>query len=188
MHIRHRCIPARQHRHDPRAGLDMDSKTLSPLVDTVLRTSRPGVFASGNLVHPVDTADIAALDDQHVARHVRDSLMGMHRPPMESVSWPTLRCGGSPGILRPGDPAPARYRLLMWTDTLVRIPKITVRQDGKVIAKKTLPSPASPDRVFHLSSSVLAKADIRGCPVTLSIDHSAWPLNSALRRGLHTPS
>lgn len=62
-----------------------------------------------------------------------------------------------PGILRPGDPAPARYRLLMWTDTLVRIPKITVRQDGKVIAKKTLPSPASPDRVFHLSSSVLAK-------------------------------
>jgi thioredoxin reductase len=29
-------------------------------VDGALRTSRPGVFAAGNLVHPVDTADVAA--------------------------------------------------------------------------------------------------------------------------------
>ena len=72
----------------------------------------------------------------------------------------------------------------MWTDTLVRIPKITVRQDGKVIAKKTLPWPASPGRVFRVPSSVLAKADMRGGPVTLSIDHSAPSLNSALREGI----
>ena len=78
-------------------------------------------------------------------------------------------------------PARRRHRLLMWTDTLVRIPKITVRQDGKVIAKKTLPWPASLGRVFRVRSSVLAKAEMRGGPVTLSIDHSARPLNSALR-------
>ncbi|GAA3302198.1 hypothetical protein GCM10020218_097300 [Dactylosporangium vinaceum] len=36
---------------DPRHG------TLGPRVDAALRTSRPGVFAAGNLLHPVDTAD-----------------------------------------------------------------------------------------------------------------------------------
>jgi hypothetical protein len=49
------------------AGLDMDPKTQGPLADTASRTSSPGVFAIGNLLHPVDTADIAALDGQHVA-------------------------------------------------------------------------------------------------------------------------
>jgi len=49
------------------AGLAMDPKTQGPLVDTASRTSRPGVFAIGNLLHPVDTADIAALDGRHVA-------------------------------------------------------------------------------------------------------------------------
>ena len=99
------------------AGLDMDSKKLGPLVDTALRASRPGVFAIGNLLHPVDTADIAALDGQHVARHVRDYLAG-HASPADGIrilADPLLRWI-APGILRTGDPAPARHRLLMWTD------------------------------------------------------------------------
>jgi thioredoxin reductase len=37
------------------AGLTIDPGSRAPLVDTALRTSRPGVFAAGNLVHPVDT-------------------------------------------------------------------------------------------------------------------------------------
>ena len=42
-------------------GLAMDPATRGPVVDAGLRTSRPGVFAVGNLLHPVDTADGAAL-------------------------------------------------------------------------------------------------------------------------------
>ncbi|MBC2642027.1 hypothetical protein H5400_24750 [Rhodococcus wratislaviensis] len=75
----------------------------------------------------------------------------------------------SPGVLRPGDTAPARNRLLLWTDTLVRIPKIVVRQDRLIIARKTLPWPASPGRVFRVPSSVLDKADSQGGPVTVSL-------------------
>lgn len=60
-------------------GLDIDPGTLGPVVDTALRTSRPGVFAIGNLLHPVDTADIAALDGRHVADRVRAHLAG-NRP------------------------------------------------------------------------------------------------------------
>ncbi|MFD9669367.1 pyridine nucleotide-disulfide oxidoreductase, partial [Rhodococcus sp. NPDC059968] len=131
---------------------------------------RDGVFAIGNLLHPVDTADIAALDGRHVTESVRSYLGG--RPPVHDgvriLTDAPLRWI-SPGVLRPGDSAPARNRLLLWTDTLVRIPKIVVRQDGKVIARKTLLWPASPGRVFRVPSSVLDKADTRGGPVTVSL-------------------
>ncbi|MDX1876019.1 FAD-dependent oxidoreductase [Mycolicibacterium sp. 120266] len=152
------------------AGLDMDPKTLGPLTDTALRTSRPGVFAVGNLLHPVDTADIAALDGKHVADPVRAYLRGgtsaadgLRLRVQAPLRWIT------PGIVRPGDDAPARGRLLLWTDHLVRIPTVTVRQDGRVIARKTLPWPASPGRVFRVPSRLLDGADLRGGPVTVSV-------------------
>ena len=152
------------------AGLDMDPKTLGPVVDTALRTSKPGVFAIGNLIHPVDTADIAALDGRHVADPLRAYLDGQTNPSdgVRILAEPPLRWI-TPGILRPGDAPPARKRLLLWTDTRVRIPKITVRQDGNIISRKTLAWPASPGRVFRVPSSVLDKVNARGGPVTLSL-------------------
>jgi hypothetical protein len=152
------------------AGLPMDDKTLGPLVDTALRTGRDGVFAAGNLLHPVETADVAALDGAHVAHAVRDYLNGAPRV-AEGVRLQVespLRWI-SPGILRPNDYAPARNRLLLWTDTLVRIPRIRVRQDGNTVATKTLPWPASPGRVFRVPAGVLNRVDPTGGPVTISL-------------------
>ena len=62
--LRHRRVHRRLDPR-PRAGPDGRPRPRpgthsGPLVDTALRTSRPGVFAAGNLVHPVDTADVAA--------------------------------------------------------------------------------------------------------------------------------
>jgi thioredoxin reductase len=152
------------------AGLDIDAGTLGPVVDTALRTSRAGVFAIGNLLHPVDTADIAALDGRHVAAQVRGYLTGS-QPAADCVRLQAeapLRWV-APTLLRTGDPAPARDRLLLWTDELIRIPRVVARQDGNVIGRKTLPWPASPGRVFRVPSSILAKADPRGGAVTISI-------------------
>lgn len=152
------------------AGLDMDTGTLGPLTDPAMRTSRPGVFAVGNLLHPVDTADIAALDGRHVASPVRDFLGGA-RAPSDGVR---LRVDAplrwiSPGVLRPGDTPPPRHRLLAWTDTLVRVPRVVARQDGRVIGRRTLPWPASPGRVFRIPSGVLDGADPQGGEVTVSL-------------------
>jgi hypothetical protein len=59
--------------------------------------------------------------------------------------------------------------VLLWTDTLVRIPRIRVRQDGQVIATKTLPWPASPGRVFRIPADVLNAVDFAGGSVTISL-------------------
>lgn len=152
------------------AGLDMDPGTLGPLVDTALRTSRSGVFAVGNLLHPVDTADVAALDGRHVAGPVRAYLRG-EVAPAEGVRLHVeapLRWV-SPGILRGEDGPPARNRLLLWTDTLVRLPKVVAWQGGRVVGRTTLPWPASPGRVFRVPSSILDGIDPRGGPVTVAL-------------------
>ena len=49
------------------AGCELDPGSLGPLVDPALRTTRQGVFATGNLLHPAETADVCALDGRHVA-------------------------------------------------------------------------------------------------------------------------
>ncbi|GAA2800028.1 NAD(P)/FAD-dependent oxidoreductase [Mycolicibacterium pallens] len=151
-------------------GLDIDPGTLGPVVDTALRTSRAGVFAIGNLLHPVDTADIAALDGHHVADQVRAHLTGnrFSDNAVRILADAPLRWV-APNLVRPGDPAPARHRLLLWTDRLVRLPKVVARQDGNIVGRKTLPWPASPGRVFRVPSSILDRIDERGGPVTLSL-------------------
>ncbi|MFF7145644.1 FAD-dependent oxidoreductase [Streptomyces sp. SID2888] len=152
------------------AGITLDTGTLGPLTDTALRTSLPGVFAAGNLLHPVDTADVAALDGKHVAEQVVRYLNG-ERPSDQGVRliadapfrWV------APQLLRPQDPAPARSRLLLWTDEFVRFPKVTVRQDGRVVSRRTLAWPAAPGRVFRVPSGLLDEVSPTGGPVHIGL-------------------
>ncbi|HEY5841240.1 MAG TPA: FAD-dependent oxidoreductase [Mycobacterium sp.] len=154
------------------AGIDLDPGTKGPAVDTALRTSRQGVFAAGNVAHPVDTADIAALDGTFVADRVQAHLcrgtaaarpMGIRIIAEAPFRWV------SPNLLRPNDPAPPRHRLLLWSDRLIRFPTVTVSQLGKVIATKRTPWPASPGRVFRVPSSVLDGVDPDRGAVTIGV-------------------
>ncbi|MFJ1549943.1 NAD(P)/FAD-dependent oxidoreductase [Streptomyces sp. NPDC088246] len=151
-------------------GLDLDPGTLGPLTDTALRTSRPGVFAAGNLLHPVDTADVAALDGLHVADQVEAWLTGAGEPApgLRILAEAPLRWV-APGLLRPGDPAPPRGRLLLWTDRSIRFPHVIVRQNGRVVSERTLPWPAAPGRVFRVPWSVMKGLSAQGGPVTIGL-------------------
>jgi thioredoxin reductase len=141
------------------AGLDIDPATRGPRVDSALRTSAPGVFAAGNLLHPVDTADVAALDGRHLAAQVQQWLRTRRTPDsgVSLVADPPLRWI-APQILRPGDPAPARHRLLLWSDVFVPVPHIQSVHDGRVLTSRHLPWPAAPGRVFRIPSSLLTRA------------------------------
>ncbi|MBP2366950.1 NAD(P)/FAD-dependent oxidoreductase [Pseudonocardia parietis] len=153
------------------AGITLDRGTRGPLVDAAGRTDRPGIFAAGNLVHPVDTADVAALAGVHVAgsvaRHLAGSL-GPEGPTVPLVADEPIRWV-SPGLHRPGLPAPARARIEAWVHELVRVPRITVTQDGRVLTRRRLPWPAAPGRVFRIPWDVLDGVDPAAGPVHLSL-------------------
>jgi thioredoxin reductase len=150
-------------------GLDLDRGTLGPAVDAGLRTSVPGVFAAGNLLHPVDTADVAALDGSHVAESIRRWLddgavrCGLHLVPEPPLRWL------SPQYVEPGGAAPARHRLLSWTESLVRRPVVEARQEGGVVGRVRPWWPAAPGRVFRIPSGLLDGVDPDGGDVTIRL-------------------
>lgn len=152
-------------------GIVLDPDTRGPLVDALGRTSSRGVFAAGNSVHPVDTADVAALGGKHTASSVAEFLRGDARP------WETgVRITAnapfrwvSPGWWHPGF-APARNRVLAWVEEERPFPaKVIARQDGQVIGTQRLPWPAAPGRVFRMPWSLFAGARSDGGPISLEL-------------------
>ena len=150
-------------------GLAMDPATRGPVVDAGLRTSSPGVFAVGNLLHPVDTADGAALDGRHVATAVSRWLE--HRD--EAPKAVRIRTDGpfrwvAPQLVSPEGGVAARGDLLFWVDEYRRLPKLRAIQDGRTLATKRTPWPAAPGRVYRAPWSLVANADPAGGDVTVS--------------------
>lgn len=152
------------------AGLAMDSATRGPLVDASLRTSRPGVFAVGNLLHPVDTADGAALDGRHVAPRVRDWLDGQRAVPHgirirtgAPLRWVTPQLiSGDGGVAPRGD-------LLFWVDEYHRAPRVRAMQDGRMVGRTRTPWPAAPGRIYRAPWSLVSGADPSGGDVTIEL-------------------
>ncbi len=152
------------------AGLDLDRSTLGPVVETSLRTSAPGVYAVGNLVHPVDTADGAALDGRHVVAGVRAHLAGSIAPPpiVRLVAGAPFRWV-TPQLVTPGV-APPRGDLLLWCDAYRRLPVVRAVQDGRVVGRTRTLWPAAPGRIFRITADLVAAASPHGGPVVLGLE------------------
>jgi len=150
-------------------GIGIDASSKAPIVDTSLRLTDDGVFGAGNLLHPVDTADVCALDGAHAADSIRRWLAGESRN-AQSVE---LRAGEGFAWVAPGQwcpqVAPARDRLLLWPTTFRSFPNIVVRQAGRVISRARVPWPAAPGRMFRLPSSQMAHVRMDDGPVEISI-------------------
>ncbi len=150
-------------------GLDLDAGTLGPSVDAALRTSAPGVFAVGNLLHPVDTADVAALDGLHVAPAVLEWFAtGSTRSGIPLTVTAPLRWI-APQHVDPRGAGPARDRLLTWCDAFVSLPVVEIHQGGALVTRRRLPWPAAPGRVFRIPTTVLDGIDPAGPPVEVSL-------------------
>lgn len=117
------------------AGLELDPGTRGPRVDTGLRTSRPGVFAAGNLLHGAEPADIAALSGRHAASFVRGWLA-------KAVTWPEWRvpiiCRAplewiSPGAVSSAMEPPPRGRFLVRSGAFVGRAEVEIRQGPQVL-------------------------------------------------------
>jgi thioredoxin reductase len=117
------------------AGLAMDAGTRGPVVDAALRTSRPGVFGAGNLLHGAETADVAALGGRHAGAAAAAFVSGGHgwpdvRAPIECE--PPLRWI-SPNAVVPGAGAPPRGRFALRSSEFRSRPRIEIAQGGRTL-------------------------------------------------------
>ena len=155
-----------------RGALTLDPGTRGPAVDGALRTSRPGVFAVGSVLHAVESAATAAREGAHAATAVRRWLQDGTDP--GDPYWP----GGVP--LLAGPPllriAPNRVtpddRLPYLLRTVVPLPRpvLYVTQDGRPLHRERLPLiTAVPHRPLKLTARWTHRVDPRGGPVHVTV-------------------
>ena len=152
------------------AGAALDPGTRGPAVDSVLRTTRPGTFACGNLLHGAETADVAALGGRHAAAGAARFLAG-------DSAWPEapvpVVCSDPlfwivPNLVSPGDPAPARGRFVLRSRVFARLPRVRIEQDGRLLWRGRLPR-LVPGRSARLPHAWTGEVDPGGGPVRVSL-------------------
>jgi thioredoxin reductase len=150
------------------AGCELDPGTRGPRVDPALRTELPGLFAAGNVVHPAETADVAALGGRHVAAAVADRLGGgawpVHVP---LVARPPLRWV-APNLVSPDAAAPPRGRFLLRSDAFLRAPRVEVLQDGRALWSGRLLR-LVPGRSAHIPGAWARRVDPDAGPVSVQL-------------------
>jgi thioredoxin reductase len=151
------------------AGLAMDPGTRGPSVDAALRTSQPGIFAAGNVLHGAETADVAALSGRHAgmaaAEFVRGSETPDHRVPVECE--PPLHWI-APNAVAPASGAPPRGRFALRSHEFARRPRVEVVQDGRELWAGRL-ARLVPGRSAALPHAWMAAVDQAGGPVRVRL-------------------
>jgi thioredoxin reductase len=151
------------------AGCELDAGSRGPLIDQALRTTQPGVFAAGNLLHPAETADVCALDGRHVAPSVAAYLRG-------SGDWPasvrmTARAPLSwiaPNLLLATGHPPPRGRFLLRSTEFVRRARLRVRQGGRELWSGRV-GRLVPGRSSYIPANWAGKVDPNAGPVTVAV-------------------
>ncbi|HEY3191725.1 MAG TPA: FAD-dependent oxidoreductase [Solirubrobacterales bacterium] len=151
------------------AGCELDMGSLGPFADQGLRTTRPGVFAAGNLLHPAETADVCALDGVHVAPSVAAYLRGPGEwpSPVRFVARNPL-AWVAPNLLLAAGHDPPRVRFLLRSREFVRRAQIRVRQDGRELWRGRLRR-LVPGRSAHIPAGWVAGVDPEGGPVIVEV-------------------
>lgn len=150
------------------SGARLDRGTRGPVVDTALRTSVPRLFAAGNLVHPAETADVAALGGRHAARTIAAALRdgAPETPPVvpllvaEPLAWISPSMIGADLVL------PPRGRFVV-RGTDLRQAEIEIRQGNRCLGRARVR--VAPGRSANLGAAWVRRVDPAGGPVRLTV-------------------
>lgn len=150
-----------------RGGLTLDPGTRGPAVGAALHTSRPGVFAAGNVLHAVEPAGTAAREGARAAGAVLDFLAGAPWPdPGVPVAVEAPLRWIAPNRVTPGA-VPARH--VLRTGVPLPRPVLYVHQDGRLLHRQRLTAgTALPDRTLTLDARWHDRVDPEGGPVRVS--------------------
>ncbi|MFJ8979247.1 FAD-dependent oxidoreductase [Streptomyces sp. NPDC102282] len=153
-----------------RGGIRLDPGTRGPAYDAAFRTSQPGVFAAGNLLHAVERAGFAAQEGRAVAVSVLHHLAGTEDPAGEGrrlvvdapLRWIAPNVTGPHGARPPGD------RFVLRTARRLLRPTLVVSQNGRELHRQRLLLPAVPGRPVALPADWLDMVDPDGASVRVT--------------------
>jgi thioredoxin reductase len=160
-------------------GVVVDPGTRGPLVDQRLRTSVPGVFAAGNLLHGAETADLAALEGRHAAASIAEFLAvgawpGGGAPPATGLApvvpvgcEPPLRWV-TPGLVVPGGGGPPSGWFTLRSGEFRDRVRLEVRQGGRTLWRGRRRD-LVPTRAIHARAPWVAGVDPASGPVRFSV-------------------
>ena len=156
-----------EHELARRMELATDSTTGALRTDGWGCTSRPGVLAAGNLVHPGETAGIAAIGGRAAGRRLAENLTLGLRPTATGLAMTVAQPLSSvvPAVVDPADLPP---RLLVRTDTFSGRRLLVARQGGREIGRARLRHTV-PHRSIGVPGRLLAEMTSDGGPVELTL-------------------
>lgn len=190
-------------------GASLDPGTRGPAVDHALRTTRPGLFAVGNLLHGAEPADVAALTGRRVAAGVIAHLAGgpwpheripvtveapLHWITPNALSAPSAQSAASalPGDSAvsgdSGDPGSSprdAFRLRARED--LRDVRLEVRQGSSIVHQQRLVR-VMPGRSVTLRGDWVARVDTAGPALAVRVGSGRRrrPRRATLRTGSAT--
>ena len=151
-----------------RMGLELDRGTKGPTTDRLGQTSLEGVFAAGNLLHPVETADIVTRRSRVIggalAQWIQSGTSSQVRLPQASITvgeglewiWPNRRSAeGSLG------------ELSLRPSAVHRRATLTVQQNGHAVSYQSLRS-VVPNRHLTVPGSLVDACDSGDISVSLT--------------------
>ncbi|MER5556566.1 FAD-dependent oxidoreductase [Streptomyces sp. NPDC002793] len=153
-----------------RGGIVLDPGTRGPAYDAAYRTSRPGVFAAGNLLHAVERAGFAAQEGRAVAVPVLHRLAGTEEPDGggRPLVLDTPLRWIAPNVTGPDGARPPENRFVLRTARRLPRPLLVVSQDGRELHRQRLLLPAVPGRSFTLAADWLDRVDPAGSSVRIA--------------------
>jgi len=151
-----------------RSGVELDPATRGPWTDGAGRTSRPGLLAVGNLVHPGETAGIAALGGREVARRL--AATWFTTDVLAPAAGLAVTVSGALRSVVPVrvDPADPPDRLFLRTGAFGPGRLVVARQGGTEVGRHRLRH-ATPNRSLSVPGAVVARAEPDGGPLALSL-------------------
>ena len=153
------------------AGLDMDPGTGGPACDAGGATSIPGYFAAGNLVHPVETADVVAVRAASAGRAAaawlrRDNPAPVGTPGARPVRVKAPLVWVAPNLVRVTHPP--TQPVLLRSGAFLDRPRLRVAQGDRVLASYRLRRMV-PNRSHRIPSDWCRAVDPDGEEVCISL-------------------
>lgn len=156
------------------AGLLVDASSRGPVVDGAGATSVAGVYAAGNLLHPGETADVAAR---------RGAAVGVALARRLTHAFPTARphsvliearhplLWSSPGRISAGQEGQASRSpggLIVCCAEFRRRPKLIVEQQGRLLGRYSVRQTV-PNRLLHVPLRWAEQVDSGAGPVSIRL-------------------